>query len=407
MLGKRIREIRKHRKMTLEALAGEGLTKGMLSLIENNKAKPSMESLAYIAERLGVEVTELLEDVSSQKLREVLDEAEKLYNQDDEKVQDKYKQLIELIEPYIGGLPKGYVPARLLDLYSRSLYREKRDRWQELSIKAAKAYDEINLTAQRASIGIFWALVEFLKHEYSESLKIILRERKHIELNHHFIDPMTRVDLDYQEAILHFAVGDSEAATVVMENAIQFSKEHRIFYRIDDLYRLAAAQALISKNTEQQNHYVAKLKQYGEFAEHHPSIMFCDLFKIMSLIEQKHDYQGALEIIDFYLTDPKTDEDYRFWIRHEKGKALYGLGRYHEALTCLEKAEIPAYAHHPFDLSLLYMKDSYKALCHMELGNQKQALAAARVAVEHYKPMPHTPYKDFANETYKKVSETM
>ena len=69
MLGDRIRKLRKQKKLTLEALAGEGLTKGMLSLIENNKAKPSMESLAYVAERLGVEVTDLLEEISTQEVK--------------------------------------------------------------------------------------------------------------------------------------------------------------------------------------------------------------------------------------------------------------------------------------------------------------------------------------------------
>ena len=72
-LGERIRSLRKQRKMTLEALAGDQLTKGMLSLIENNKANPSMESLSYIAEQLGVEMSELLEEVNTQELREVLE----------------------------------------------------------------------------------------------------------------------------------------------------------------------------------------------------------------------------------------------------------------------------------------------------------------------------------------------
>ncbi|WP_372869850.1 helix-turn-helix domain-containing protein, partial [Planomicrobium okeanokoites] len=53
-LGELIRKLRKERGLTLQALAGEELSKGMLSLIENNKANPSMESLAYIAEQLGV-----------------------------------------------------------------------------------------------------------------------------------------------------------------------------------------------------------------------------------------------------------------------------------------------------------------------------------------------------------------
>ena len=68
---KRIRALRKQQEFTLDALAGTELTKGMLSLIENNKANPSMESLNYIAGRLGVDVSELLEEVSTQELRKV------------------------------------------------------------------------------------------------------------------------------------------------------------------------------------------------------------------------------------------------------------------------------------------------------------------------------------------------
>ncbi|AZU60937.1 helix-turn-helix transcriptional regulator [Neobacillus mesonae] len=409
MLGERIREIRKSRKMTLEALAGEELTKGMLSLIENNKANPSMESLAYIARRLGVEVSELLEDVSSQKLREVLDEAEKLYNKEiaiGEK-SDKFKVLIALIEPYCENLSQGYESARLLEIYSRSLYQEKQDGWQELSQKAADMYDEMKLTAKRASIGIFWAMEKFVEHDYVESLKILLRERNHIETKHHFIDPMTRVDLDYNEAILHFAVGDSEAAAVVMENAIHFSKEHRIFYRIDDLYRLAAAHGLMMRDKQQQEHYVSKLRQYGDFAEDRQSIIFYDLFQALSFNSEGWESAKALEICDKYLTNPQTELAYRYWFLLEKGKSLFGMKSYQEALACFENVKIPAYAHHPYDLSLFYIKDSYKALCQIELGNLSDALESAKEAVDNFKSMPHTPYKDFANDIYKKVSATM
>ncbi|MBL4953563.1 helix-turn-helix transcriptional regulator [Neobacillus sp. YIM B02564] len=405
MLGERIREIRKKKKMTLEALAGDELTKGMLSLIENNKANPSMESLTYIAGRLGVEVSELLEEVSSLKLREILDEAEKLYNKGIEigEETDKFKQLIDLIGPYLEHLSQGYESARLLEIYSRSLQQEGLDGWQELSKKAAKMYDEMNLTAKRASIGIFWAMIKFVEHDYAESLKIFLQERRQIEAKHHFIDPMTRVDLDYNEAILHFAVGDSEAAADVMQRAIQFSKEHRIFYRIDDLYRLAAAHGLMKKNKQQQLHYTEKVKQYGDFAEDLQSLTFYDLFHALSLNAEEQKYDQALEICNKYLANPATDRDYQFWFLLEKGKSLYGLKQWQEALACLEKVEIPAYAHHPYDLSLFYIKDSYRALCYSELKQQKEAIQAAMIAVENFKSMPPTPYKDFAIETYESI----
>ena len=116
-LGERIRKLRKQQKMTLEALAGTELTKGMLSLIENNKANPSMESLNYIAKQLGVEVTELLEEISGQELREVLDQAELLLNTKYYDLSDELEQVKNLIEPYIPRLTQGYEATRLLDIY--------------------------------------------------------------------------------------------------------------------------------------------------------------------------------------------------------------------------------------------------------------------------------------------------
>src|SRR5690606_9112046 len=75
-LGERIKQLRKEQGLTLQALAGDELSKGMLSLIENNKANPSMESLSYIAERLGIERNELLEEIPTAELRSLLDTVE-------------------------------------------------------------------------------------------------------------------------------------------------------------------------------------------------------------------------------------------------------------------------------------------------------------------------------------------
>ncbi|MCM3766795.1 helix-turn-helix domain-containing protein [Neobacillus niacini] len=405
MLGERIRKIRKQKKMTLEALAGEELTKGMLSLIENNKAKPSMESLAYIAKQLQVEISELLDEVSTLELRAILEQAEKLFNSEDVNGSEKYQPLIALIEPYIEKLTQGYEAARLLDIYARCLYREKISGWDHYFDRAAKMYDEMNLTAKRASVGIFRALVKFIEHDYQSSLTILLHERTELEKNHAYIDPITRLDLDYHEAVLHFAVGDSESATRVMEGAIHFSKEHRIFYRIDDLYRLAAAQAEMVPDDTKKEHYIMKLKQYGEFADDLQTKLFYQLFQVMALIGDKHDYHKALEIIDQIFAHPKMEELFEDWFLIEKGKALYGLGQYSDALACFEKVEIPEYAHHPFDLSLFYVLDSYKARCHFELGNREESEKWAKTAVENFESLLPTPHKDFAMDTYKKITE--
>lgn len=407
MLGDRIRKLRKQKKMTLDTLAGEELTKGMLSLIENNKAKPSMESLAYIAKQLEVEVTELLEEVSSRELRGILERAEILYNTDNEEITNKYEQLIDLIEPYIENLVQGYESARLLDIYSRCLYYEKKNVWKNYLERAAVLYDQINLTANRAAIGIFHAMTECAKHDYALALNLFLQERTYIEANHIYIDSMTRVNLDYHEALLHFAIGDSEAARAVMNNAIDYSKKHRIFYLINDLYRIAAAQAMMEKDEEKRLYYLKKIRQYGEFAEDMQSIIFCELMDVMSLISEKHHYTRALEKIEDYFRSPDKTKDLNQYFSLEKGKALYGLGQYKKAIICLDKIEIPPFSHHPFDLSLFYEMDSYKALCHLELGDKHKALQLAKTAVEKFTTLPQTPYKDFSQETYDMIKHKM
>lgn len=404
-LGERIRTIRKQKGLTLEALAGKELTKGMLSLIENNKANPSMESLTYIAGRLGVDISGLLEEDHSDELREVLKVAEKLFNTDYAKLKDQYRELIAVVAPYIPKLTEGYESARLLEMYSKCLYTEDLDGWQELSDRAALIYEKLNLTARRAAIGIFRALVKFTEHEYSKSLEVLLRERAEIQANHVYIDPMTRVDFDYHEAILHFAVGDYDSAYTVMESAIEFSIENRIFYRIDDLYRLAAGYAMISGDEEKRLYYLGKLKLYVEFTEDTVSRLSLEIMNIESLIMKEHKYEEAIEKVDWNLErfDSIILERFGSWFFLEKATALFKMGRYMEALDCFSKVVLPKGVNHPIDLTGFYVADAYKALCYLALGKLADAYVSSKQAVSNIRSFPPNLYTEFIHETYEKI----
>ncbi|MEM5016512.1 helix-turn-helix transcriptional regulator [Metabacillus indicus] len=399
MIGERIRKLRKEKKLTLAELAGTELTKGMLSLIENNKANPSMESLAYIAKRLEVDVSQLVNEVNVVELREVLNEAERIYSANKDDPTDKYERLIHLIEPHVHKLQQGYEAARLLELYGRSMCSEKKE-WKESIDKATVLYEQMNLTQKRASTGLFRSIVHFIGHHYEKALDVLLFERKEIEKRFSYIDPITRLDLDYHEAIMHFAVGDTMSAKRVMNEAIAFSKENKMYYLIDDLYRMAAASALMAEDTELYTYYIMKLKQYAEFSEDEGSWLSYQLFQIESFILVKHDYQAALDLINPYLEKAETGLKFKEWFFLQKGKALHGLREYEEAIRYFDLAEVPPYHHHPFDLSQFYLRDTYKALCYEKLGNTEEALAAARTAVERFEGMPDSPYKEFSRRTY-------
>ena len=66
-IGRRIRDARKSRGMTLESLASEcGFTKSYLSKIENSKKVPPIASLSRICTALDARVADLLDDTGSE-----------------------------------------------------------------------------------------------------------------------------------------------------------------------------------------------------------------------------------------------------------------------------------------------------------------------------------------------------
>lgn len=64
-VGERIKVLRRHMNMTQKELAGDKITRNMLSSIENGSALPSLSTLVYIAKRLNVPCACLLDNTVS------------------------------------------------------------------------------------------------------------------------------------------------------------------------------------------------------------------------------------------------------------------------------------------------------------------------------------------------------
>lgn len=391
-LGERIRTLRKERKLTLEACAGEQMTKGMLSLIENNKANPSIENLNYLAGRLGVEVSELLEEMSGSELGILLDKAEELYKSDDE---TGYAEAVCLIEPLVPKLKRGYEAARLLEIYGRLQFHLKRTDWKAALEMSSVLYGELNILPRRASVGIFRSLILFTEHRYTEALARLMEEKHEVTSRSGYIDPLTHLDFYTYEVLMRFAVNDTETATALLKDAIAYSKEHLIFYQIGQLYRVAAYQAVIDGDEERLDYYERKILQYGEFADDEQAVWYTRLMRIHQLNSVRGDCAEALRKLD-ELPDSMPEADFftHFFLL-ERGKAMYGTGRYREALRLLEQVVISAEIHHPFDLSIYYEKDAYAALCAEQLGDLAYARDLAKIAKENMARLPDSPYAQF------------
>ncbi len=402
-LGQRIKLLRKERGLTLQALAGEELSKGMLSLIENNKAKPSMESLAYIAGRLNVEQNELLEEVPTTELRMLLDEVEEKRRQaagSDEEILAGYEAIAKQIHPYIDKLAFRYESGRLLEIYSRCCYHTKCYDWEPAFERAQEIYEQLHLINHVADLYMFRALMQFGQHRYEEALSMLQESRSFIEEQTGSLDPLKRLDFDYYESILYSATGDKTNARRLMEQAIAYSKEQKVFYQIDALYRLASFEAMLDGDISRKDYYIEKLKQFADFSEDSEVAGFADVIEIHYLNSFAHDYEKADQLIETMRLEHSWQNEF-YWI--EKGKALFGMKRYKEALECFERHQPTRFMNHPYDLSMHYEKYAYVALIYDHLGDLKQATKHAQKAKELIEPMPDLPYKQFILATYEKI----
>lgn len=401
-LGERIRKLRKEKGLTLQALAGAELSKGMLSLIENGKANPSMESLAYIAERLGINKNDLLADVAPSELRELLQEVEKLNLKLLDDLPAGFNKIIELVGPYAEKLPYRYESARLLELYSRSLYYMKKDGWQAFLQQAEDMFEGLHLMNNSADIQLFRAMLHFNDHQYGESLKMLKHSRNVFEERGVVLDALKKLDFDFSEAILHFAIGKDEDALKIISEAIDYSKENQIFYKMDALYRVSAFHAILQNDDKRKDYYVNKLRIFADFTDDAKIDITLDLLEAHYLNSFKHDHENALKIIDKNLDKYGEDEAFQFLI--EKGKALYGMGLLSEALPWLEKHRLYEFMHHPYDLLMNYEKDAYMALIYEQQGQHDLAVKHAEIAKNNADPMPDLPYRKFIMDVHRQIT---
>lgn len=100
LLGKKIHQLRKEKKLTLEELAGKiGAGKSYVWEIENrDQPNPSADRLASIARALEVTVEFLLDDTTATPGEEVLDQAfYRLYGSMNSETKKKLKRIAEAL----------------------------------------------------------------------------------------------------------------------------------------------------------------------------------------------------------------------------------------------------------------------------------------------------------------------
>lgn len=94
-LGQRLRQARLEAGLSQRQLCGDIITRNMLSLIENGSASPSMETLRYLAARLGKPMGYFLEEQAvTSPNQDIMVQAKEAWNQTDA------QKLLDLLQSY-------------------------------------------------------------------------------------------------------------------------------------------------------------------------------------------------------------------------------------------------------------------------------------------------------------------
>ncbi|PIE96029.1 transcriptional regulator [Bacillus fungorum] len=394
-LGEKIKALRKEKKLTQTALAGSELTKSMLSQIENGKATPSMKTLQYIAEKLECETSFLLEE-DEDEIVELIQKMEQLIKAN--KCDKVYETLLPIVQK---ELPLTLNTARLYKQFITGAAIMKDYNIESFVEKATSIFEKYTLYRDSTETKLTFSYTLFSRKKYEECLQLIALIRDDYEANHLEMDLIIHIRLCLKEAIILLACGKYEECEKIILKALAFSKKHQVYYKTDEFYRILSYQKVMMADKEQYLHYIKKSEQFAIFTEDTLSVAIVDILKAYYYNTITKEYTIALEHVEQFREklkdEPIFKEDGLYYL--EKGKSLYGLKRYKEALEILKHATIPDYMSHPLDQSWLLTAGSYRALCYIELQDKKSALKEAKEAVQAINGYPDSIFTSFIKET--------
>lgn len=391
-IGEKIRKLRKAKGITQSQLAGEHITKSMLSQIENGKAQPSMGSLQYLARQLGLEVSQLLEEDGSAEISRLLREVE------DHIKRKEYSSVISNVEPLLETkLPLILDAARLMENYAEACFHTLNVNGGRAVDKAVEIYDHFSLYVEAAKARYIMYALYFTKLQYGASLDLIRDVWRQYKDKQSSRDILFELDLHYAEAASLSAIGYYEESRNVLLAAITLSHDEKVFYLTDHFYRLLAGNSQIIEDDEQVQHYLSKARQFAQFTEDLDSLELIELVEVTNL-NWKGKYAEALDLILKY-SDMEHEDKRGYWLL-QRGISYYGLDRYEEALEALSQVTMPEWGHHPFNKASIHTAGAYIAKIYAEQGEHDRARTLIEQVYETMKVFPPSPYFSFVKETY-------
>lgn len=391
-LGERIKALRKEQRLTLVDLAGSKITKGMLSLIENNKSKPSMDTLEYLAEELGVTVSYLTQEGDSEWTKEVLERSE-LYNAFDFPTELIKEEILPNMDK-IAQSNDGMVVYHLIRVYYR--YTGQKEKAEEITDLIEKFYKSIGLEHLAVTDKMNNAVSMLYERDYKNAYETIKQLEDEVEK---FKDYDNNIYLNYLFWRSSFAADfDREDFLKYGELHIQesYKMENFKYYYLQNL--ILGLYYSHNEEWEKAEEYQENIRKYLLFNQsdkyrfevldrNRPISVFYLLNQPDNIIEMIEEFlKGMTEMVegDYVSEEPKLHQEYiKQYLPVFDMELAYFKEDYNYVLEnfSYKMYERPQ-AQHPLDRILFAVRSLVYPLSLFETGKVEEAREAYNVIEE-------------------------
>gem|GEM_PF-549254 len=260
MLGERIKQIRKQKKMTQTDVATGIITKSMLSMVENGKATPSVPALQAIARRLQVTVEELMLDPRDVQMRELIETIRSRHTPyfSDEKIQ-------ELLKPYLVPETTSYWQGQVYHKYGDALRTKNPELGLTYYDQAEQIFRQLGRQDEQllAQISKVYFLFNLKRTKEAYELIEAMDVPREIPLA-----PKTYLNFQILRALRASLFDDHYTeAIALLREGVQYMREQDVYYHVISFQRFLGLFLYLEGEIEQSQQEFDRLEQFFAFSE--------------------------------------------------------------------------------------------------------------------------------------------
>lgn len=264
-IGEKIKELRKKKKMTQTDLAGEFITRTMLSKIETGVARPSLETIRRIADKLEAPISYFLNE----------SEEKKYHTQDPYLISyhhiaflyknGEYKQALS----YFYGLHQDSQDPESHDSYYKCLLYIcycllKKGDYEDLSVKVTGLIKHFTLKKDHYFLSKSHH-IEGLKHFYAEAYDKAedkLYQALDDLARSYVDDKLYHIKLLYSLGFAQYRQNKNQLALQTFDQLIKWSNDYDCTYRLGEVYMLMGNIARLDKKYKESIPFTLKAMNY-------------------------------------------------------------------------------------------------------------------------------------------------